>query len=304
MIAAGSLGYAIAAKKNSRKVAKTGRQVTDKPTPISRLPANQEATHTFDPDGSGPLPVIPVVKDEDGNINNAETGERIGQLGEKAFEKRYPDYSFDPLPPSSETPGGEKKYAFERDGTGSLIAYPVAWSADGNIRMTETGKRIGVIGGDKKTIEDIFEKRYPDYSLVVEFLKIDRDLATKGKLLTTQADIKVLRQRDDEMLNKALIGLWKPKASGDVLSAFVDADPSVATHTLVYPIHYKYDENGVKTEDESDAIRLRVIATPKGEHHYHYYYDGIGRLIGNLGGLFHYKSGTGIRTEGYKLYPI
>ena len=98
MIAAGSLGYAIAAKKNSRKVAKTGRQVTDKPTPISRLPANQEATHTFDPDGSGPLPVIPVVKDEDGNINNAETGERIGQLGEKAFEKRYPDYSFDPLP--------------------------------------------------------------------------------------------------------------------------------------------------------------------------------------------------------------
>ena len=95
MIAAGSLGYAIAAKKNSRKVAKTGRQVTDKPTPISHLSANQEATHTFDPDGSGPLPEIPVVKDEDGNINNAETGERIGQLGEKAFEKRYPDYSLE-----------------------------------------------------------------------------------------------------------------------------------------------------------------------------------------------------------------
>ena len=163
MIAAGSLAYAIAAKKNSRKVAKTGRQVTDTDNakPISRLPANQEATHTFDPDGSGPLPEIPVVKDEDGNINNAETGERIGQLGEKAFEKRYPDYSFDPLPPSSETPVAreEATHTFDPDGSGPLPEIPVVKDEDGNINNAETGERIGQLG------EKAFEKRYPDYSL-------------------------------------------------------------------------------------------------------------------------------------------
>ena len=103
--------------KDSKKVAKTGRQVRDRRDRDRDRDRDEddgddgdqddedqiEATHTFHtlrPNGAKLYHDILVAVDKDGHINNADTGVRIGQLGEEAFEKEFPKYTLEPLPPS------------------------------------------------------------------------------------------------------------------------------------------------------------------------------------------------------------
>ena len=241
MIAAGSLGYAIAAKKNSRKVAKTGRQVTDKPTPISHLSANQEATHTFDPDGENqPLPAIEVTMDKDRNINNAKTGERIGQLGEDAFEKEYSDYWLKELP---------------------------------NSRTAEDFQEVELVDVHPTKAMEFF---YKDSKGV-----ISRDskgkYVNKGSLPPLMIRVQIGESGDlhyydgngVDMGNQGInMKLRKKFPTGYTTSLihYIDADPSVATHNFV---------RTYRTGKQSKPLRV-IVKERKGEV---FLYDGNGRLI-------------------------
>ena len=106
----------------------------------------------------------------------------------------------------------------------------------------------------------------------------DQGNTDQGDLITTQADIEALRQRDDKLPPV------EEKVSVSTLEGFVDADPSVATTTLYYPVRYTYDINAERTRDERDTRKLKVIILLKDNKQF--IYDGNGRLIGGASNLY------------------
>ena len=189
MIAAGSLGYAIAAKKNSRKVAKTGRQVRDRDRDRDddgddgdqddqdeegdedddedqddiEIPRGEK--YTFDPDGSGPLPAIEVSIYED-EMYNIKTKKLIGNIGSWEFLRASRKHRYFEKLPNSEGLGRARIY--DPDGEGPLPAIPVTHDLNtGDVYNKKTGELVGSFKSKSSYAE--WRKAYPNFEIDERF---------------------------------------------------------------------------------------------------------------------------------------